>query len=113
MASIEYCWRCRKDVAMLDESESREVGLYLQGAFEARKGLRGPPRMSREAQLAAASLEAAALAKYHELTGVAESDVNVLGHHVRGLYGPRCPGCGRVLRTPRARRCLECGRPAV
>jgi hypothetical protein len=30
--------------------------------------------------------------------------------HRRSLYGPPCRGCGRNLRTPRAARCMACGR---
>jgi hypothetical protein len=32
-------------------------------------------------------------------------------HHRLADFGPSCPNCGRLLRTPRASKCMECGTP--
>ena len=49
------------------------------------------------------------LARYQQLTGFEETNVNALFHHRIEIYGPPCSACGKPLRTPRARRCVECG----
>lgn len=85
-----WCWRCQTEVPMLDEEEFA----LLQAKM---------CRFSR------ANLQAA-LAEYQRLTGVSESNVNVIWHHRIAQYGPPCPGCGKVLRTPVAYKCFECGR---
>ena len=51
------------------------------------------------------------LAGYQTFTGIAESNPNVVWHHVRSLYGPTCDACGKPLRTPKARLCAACGTP--
>jgi hypothetical protein len=51
-----------------------------------------------------------ALNKYFELTGFRESNVNALWHHRLSHHGPPCLYCGKLLRTTRAARCVECGR---
>jgi hypothetical protein len=51
------------------------------------------------------------LAGYQMFTGIAESNPNMVWHHVRSLYGPTCDACGKPLRTPKARLCAACGTP--
>ena len=58
------------------------------------------------------SYEEAALAKYLELTGFKETNVQALWHHSLGQFGPPCRICGRLLRTSSARFCAECGAPS-
>jgi hypothetical protein len=53
--------------------------------------------------------EKPALDKCFELTGFRESNVNALWHHRLSQHGPPCAHCGRLLRTNRAARCVECG----
>jgi hypothetical protein len=50
-----------------------------------------------------------ALAHYNEITGFNETDPHGLWHHRISLYGPPRVVCGRPLRTPRAKLCVECG----
>ena len=57
--------------------------------------------------------EQPALAKYRELTGFEETNVNALWHHRLSDHGPPCRHCGKLLRTVAARRCYECGRDVV
>jgi len=50
-----------------------------------------------------------ALAFYNATLGVNETNLNVAFHHAVQYYGPPCERCGKVLRSPTARRCLLCG----
>jgi hypothetical protein len=52
---------------------------------------------------------AAALAEYERLTGFRETNFSALFHHRISQHGPPCPRCGKVLRTPVAYKCYECG----
>jgi len=52
---------------------------------------------------------AAALAEYERLTGFKETNFNALFDHRISDHGPPCPRCGKVLRTPLAFKCFECG----
>jgi hypothetical protein len=49
------------------------------------------------------------LPRYRNITGLS-SDVpqDVLKHRL-SLLGPPCEKCGKELRTPLARKCVECG----
>jgi len=46
---------------------------------------------------------------YEMFTGVAESDPNLVWHHVVSQYGPPCVRCGKPLRHAGAEQCRECG----
>ena len=50
-----------------------------------------------------------ALAQYEEITGFKETNADALFHHRLIIYGPPCHGCGKPLRTPRAKYCAMCG----
>jgi hypothetical protein len=50
------------------------------------------------------------LAEYERITGIPETNINALYHHVISLYGPPCQLCGKPLRTPRAMVCGFCMR---
>jgi hypothetical protein len=50
-----------------------------------------------------------ALHLYREITEFPETNPNAIWHHQISIYGPPCVGCGKPLRTPRAKRCFECG----
>jgi ribosomal protein L32 len=51
------------------------------------------------------------LDEYQRLTG-AQADASarklMLSHRL-SRYGPECPSCGKLLRSPKARFCAECG----
>lgn len=57
------------------------------------------------------ALGSSALAKYNEITGFNETNVNAIWHHRASLFGPICKHCGKPIRTPRAKFCAECGAP--
>ena len=45
---------------------------------------------------------------YERLTGV-PCHQNAIMHHRLRLFGDPCRVCGRLLRSPRAKRCAACG----
>lgn len=49
---------------------------------------------------------------HFELSGVRETKPGAIMHHERALFGGPCLQCGRLLRTPTARKCYECGAPS-
>jgi hypothetical protein len=51
------------------------------------------------------------LEEYEQRTGFHEVNPKAFLHHLRSNFGPPCQGCGRLLRTPRASKCMECGTP--
>lgn len=86
---ILWCYRCKMDMPMLDEAEWRLVESKMF-----------PVTRSRLQD---------GLAEYNRITGLNETNVNAVFHHQISLYGPPCPRCGKVLRTPVAYKCFECG----
>ena len=48
-------------------------------------------------------------ATYQAVTGQQARDPYHVAHHRASLYGPPCASCGKVLRTPKASKCFECG----
>jgi hypothetical protein len=108
MAQILYCWRCKKEVPMLDEHEWAQVHPHLY---------KGVERIKEYRRIHNASLHEAkdhvyghgALDLYFKLTGYRETNIDALWHHRLASYGPPCPTCGKPFRTPRARFCAACG----
>ncbi len=93
---------------MLDEAEWAELHPFLSSMTRHIQRY----RESTGASLADAvklGWETPALDKYFELTGFRESNVKALWHHRLSQHGPPCARFGRLLRTSRAARCVECG----
>lgn len=108
MAEMFYCWRCRIDVPMLNEAEWQEIESLLRDpdkTIDAYKLSRRAAETRDPDDIAAVP----ALARFNEITGFDESNVNAIWHHRRALYGPACKACGKLLRTPKARFCASCG----
>ena len=92
---------------MLDEQEWAQVEPLLTKDLQGIKDYRKKHGASLgEAKRARRSL---ALEKYRDLTGYPETNPDALRHRRRSDYGPECPQCGKLLRTPRARLCAACG----
>src|SRR6267143_2387722 len=100
MPITQWCWRCRRDVPMLDEAEWQAVAPLLGSSFDSIRRL-GQTQTNVFAYMA--------LAQYKEITGQNATDLNALAHHRAALYGPPCEKCGKPLRTPRANVCAACG----
>jgi hypothetical protein len=49
---------------------------------------------------------------HFELSGVRETNPDAIMHHERAQFGGPCSHCGKLLRTPNARKCYECGAPS-
>lgn len=93
---ILWCWRCKADVAMLDDAEFKHVSSLLNSGTEgtATERMFGP-----------------LLREYERITGVHELNPNAIYHHVLSMYGPPCAFCGKPLRTPQAKVCGFCMKP--
>jgi len=92
---------------MLDESEFASV----QEIYQARAHEVKLARTSEGRSLTAsdsAAIASSVAARYFELTGASGLDTQEILRHGLSRFGPPCPNCGKELRTPRARKCLEC-----
>lgn len=103
-----YCWRCQREVPMLDEEEFAIVSPHYEPGIRAVKDYR------REHDVALQDVDRAAcfrdmLDAYERITGSRERIPDVIMHHRLSLYGPPCVACGKPLRTPNARHCAACG----
>jgi len=108
MPTLQYCWRCRIEVPMLDEAEWAELAPFLSPIINRIQSYREQTGASLS-DATKLGYEQPALAKYFELSGFRESNVNALWHHRLSQHGPPCPHCGKLLRTNRSARCVECG----
>jgi hypothetical protein len=96
------------DVPMLEEHEWEQVHIELINNIKEIKAYR-----ERTGAGLPKALEAVrgtkALAKYFDITGFAEANVNALWHHRLSQFGPLCSVCEKPLRTPNAKYCAACG----
>ena len=92
---------------MLDEAEWAQVEPYLINHISAIKAYREEHHVDlAEARKRVPDLACAA---YERLTGFHETNSAAIFHHRLSIYGPPCPRCGRLLRTPEASFCASCG----
>lgn len=110
MAEQLYCWRCDVVLPTLDEREWAELEPLLVLSLEDVKRYRAENAGSLS-EAGTKGLGRAALARYREITGFEETNINALWHHRLSLYGPPCTSCGKPLRTPRASFCAACAAP--
>jgi hypothetical protein len=92
-----YCWRCRVEIPMLDETQFEQVLIELMFGGDA---------MHR--RVPEAEAYRSALDLYEEFTGVRETNFRALYHHRIAMYGRPCAHCGKPLCTPAARFCAAC-----
>ena len=93
---------------MLDEQEWTQI-FPLLASEDARLEYFDKEDLARNTKKPEDVTAVPALAKYNELTGFFESNITAIWHHRLSLYGPECRNCGRLIRTPKARFCVECG----
>jgi hypothetical protein len=92
---------------MLDETEWQELTPFLDSHVKAIQAYRQKTGLGiREAREHMAD---EACAAYQRLTGYRETNYLAIYHHRLSGYGTPCARCGRLLRTPRASFCAECG----
>ncbi len=104
-----WCWRCKMEIPMLDEEEYAQISaLYSEGVRATKKSRQKfdlpLDRMPSMKERFRPMLDA-----YERLTGFREENPNAIMHHRIATYGQPCQRCGKALRTPKARKCFECG----
>ena len=87
---------------------SQSDAFHLLQREAAQRGLPAPPAMPADVGGIARRFWHL-VAGYEMFTGVRETVVNAIWHHVASRYGPPCPECGKPLRTSKARLCAACG----
>jgi hypothetical protein len=106
---VAYCWRCKKDVPMLEDAEYDHIWGLISAAAqdlpEYRKAFKIPA-----GEITVDDMLRPVFDVYEKMTGIRTSDTSEILHHRLSLYGPPCSGCGKLLRTPRAAKCLMCGK---
>jgi hypothetical protein len=105
---LAWCWRCKAKVPMLDEQEFALVeDAYREGTLEVKLARRLDDRPLLEED--EATILGTVASRYHQITGSSgEVPRDVLKHRL-SLVGPACENCGKELRTPLAKKCVECG----
>src|SRR5690349_15306513 len=104
-----WCWRCRREVAMLEPSEHARV---LELYHAALRSLKIPKQGVTPDSAAVMRQQLAPVRElYASFTGLPDADAHAILQHALALYGPQCGVCGKPLRTPRAALCAACGAP--
>ena len=96
------------ELPMLDDEEYLELHLLIVECMKPTQEFRVKHGLPLE-NLGLDERFQPALDLYERLTGYRETNARALGHHRISLYGPPCEECGRPLRTPNARGCINCG----
>lgn len=93
---------------MLDEEEYKSIQhAYRIGSLEVKRVRAIENRPLKNSDRNALYGEVAA--RYLEITGLNDVPYQEILRHRFSLLGPRCDKCGKELRTPLAKKCLECG----
>jgi hypothetical protein len=103
-----WCWRCKMDVPMLEETEFAVVERLYSEGMSATKEF----RLKHNLPLTECPIDERfrpVREAYEGMTGMAESNHNAIMHHRISIYGPPCEHCGKPLRTPSANFCAACG----
>src|SRR4051794_20564619 len=101
-----WCWRCEAKVPMLDEGEFDEISkLYSECAHQAKQCRLRTNASIEEVQVYFRPMQL----ELERITGVADCDPHEALHHRLSRFGPLCNRCGKPLRSPDAKRCVERG----
>jgi hypothetical protein len=93
---------------MLDEQEFAAVQeVHQAGAQEVKRVRRREDRPLNKSD--ETRISSAVAARYFELTGALALDPQDVLRHRLSRLGPPCAKCGKELRSPLAKKCLECG----
>jgi hypothetical protein len=110
---VLWCWRCRKEVPMLEDDEIRPIedlfAKYRPRIDELGKEIQRSAEAKREWNRLIEERDAEAMRLFAVQTGQVPGEPYDVVHHRASIYGPQCKQCGKVLRTPKASKCLECG----
>jgi hypothetical protein len=93
---------------MLDEREYESISSGIRSGVLSVKHRLGaesrPMNKTDEADLYRDVAE-----QYYKMTGISDVSPREILRHRLSLIGPPCENCGKELRSPRARKCVECG----
>lgn len=103
-----FCWRCQREMPMLDEEEYAEIRRLIQEVVRKMRETPGIRKGNGEGY-SMRELFKPVRDEYERMTGWRDMHQNVIMHHRLELLGPDCPKCSKPLRTPEARCCVECG----
>jgi hypothetical protein len=93
---------------MLDEEEYKSVqDAYSVGALEVKRLRTIEGRSLRESDEEV--LYGGVATRYREITGGSNVPYQEILKHRLSLLGHPCEKCGKELRTPLAKKCVECG----
>lgn len=120
---IQYCWRVRREMPMLEDHEVEHIyhvwaasGENPDLAFsalslesESRGGTLLTPAPADASQMLRRLWHLCA--GYELFTGTPLGHPNYFYPLCVSWYGPPCPHCSKPLRTSKARFCAECGTP--
>jgi hypothetical protein len=93
---------------MLDEQEFKSIQeAYRAGTLEVQRlrAIENRPLNESDEEV----LYGEVAARYREIAGVSDVPHQEIQKHRLSLLGPPCEKCGKELRTPLARKCVECG----
>jgi len=96
-----------KKLPMLNEREWEEISPLLTNTVEKIKEYH--EKHSCDIATARVNCNPEAVAKFEELTGHKNIRYEVIFYLRRSSYGPKCEGCGKLYRTPKAKLCADCG----
>ncbi|MGX5172436.1 hypothetical protein ACUR5C_07920 [Aliikangiella sp. IMCC44653] len=102
-----FCWRCDRIMPFLEETEWNEVSPLLGDAMQAIKDYREKHQCDLET--ARVNCKPEAMEKFEELTGMPGVHFETIYHHRLSEWGIECNQCNELLRTPRAKMCVNCG----
>jgi len=105
-----WCWRCRREVPLLDEQEFAEIASLNLSSIKLTKELRAQSGVSLK-DPSIDVLFQPVRDRYEQLTSMKESNHNAIMHHRLSLYGPPCVSCGKPLRSPQSKLCGSCMAP--
>jgi hypothetical protein len=102
-----YSFKLKRELPLLSDEEYHPIGQALADRI---KGIK-EYRLQHGVPLEEAKQHSCddALDYYWHLTGVRLSDADELYWVRLSRYGRICPQCGKPVRTPRAKLCMECG----
>lgn len=105
---LVWCWRCKRRVPMLDEGDYASItDAYGIGADAVKQARVKESRALLESD--EETLYRGVICRYRELTGASDVAGPEIMKHRLSLLGPPCENCGKELRTPLAKKCVECG----
>jgi len=107
---VVYCYRCKKDVAGLEESEFQVLEPLYNSAWNAHRDLGyAVDAVSIRVAMRSSGVFDELKAQHLNITGLELEPSCMVFLHKLSSFGPPCPRCGTLLRTSKAQMCFSCG----